>query len=332
MKIMVTGAAGYIGGTFCWEALKLGHSVLGIDNFINSNKVSIDKIHQKHHNFIFEEIDLAKNEELLKKVINTFKPDAVIHFCGLKAVGESEANPSMYWKNNLLSTLNLLETIDCKKTQLIFSSSATVYGMTEKQPIKENEKLQTTSAYGSTKLAQEILIADYARTKNLKAVLLRYFNPVGSHEDKVIVEDFTQSPNNLMPRLIRVGLGIDKKLFIFGNDYATKDGTGERDYIHISDLVSGHFAALDYEQDIDNLAVFNLGTGSKTSVIELINNFETINNIKINYEFAARREGDVAICYADALKAKNILNWQAKKSISEMCKDAWDAAALLKSV
>jgi len=324
MKIMVTGAAGYIGGTFCCEALKK-HEVLGLDNFINSTEDNINKVHEAYSDFIFEEIDLANEIKNLKKIVSSYKPEIVVHFCGLKAVGESETNPSQYWKNNLFSTLNLLDSIDCESSKLIFSSSATVYGTSEIQPIKENTRLETTSVYGSTKLAQEILINDYARTKNLNSILLRYFNPVGAHEDKIIVEDFMKSPNNLMPRLVRVGLGMDEKLLIYGNDYPTNDGTGERDYIHISDLIEGHIAAINYKLSNDNIAVFNLGTGNKTSVLELINNFQKVNNIKINYEYASRRDGDVAICYANPNKANRELNWQAKLSLERMCKDSWDA-------
>lgn len=331
MKILVTGVAGYIGGTFCYEALKRRYTVLGLDNFANSTRSNVESISRKFTEFDFEELDLSSEHSSLVKIISSFKPDIVVHCCGLKSVCESEAYPNQYWKNNLGSTINLLESINCDKTKFIFSSSATVYSSSDIQPINETSKLQTTSAYGSTKLAQEILISDYARAKKLQSISLRYFNPVGAHADKAIIEDYTQSPNNLMPRLIRVGLGMDEKLFIFGDDYPTSDGTGERDYIHISDLVEGHFAALKYENK-DNFEVFNLGTGSKTSVLELINKFEKINHIKLNYEFAPRRDGDVAICYADATRANNLLNWSATKNISEMCQDAWDGAVKFRSV
>ena len=331
MKILVTGAAGYIGATFCWEAIKKGYTVLGLDNFANSTQANVEGISSKFAEFSFEELDLSIEFDRLAKTTSSFKPDAVVHFCGLKAVGESEANPSLYWKNNLGSTINLLESINCNTTKLIFSSSATVYGSSDVQPINENAKLQTTSAYGSTKLAQEILITDYARTKKLQSVSLRYFNPVGSHADKVIIEDYTQSPNNLMPRLIRVGLGMDEKLLVFGNDFPTSDGTGERDYIHISDLIAGHFAALKYDNK-DNFEVFNLGTGNKTTVLELVGEFERTNQIRLKYEIAPRRDGDVATCYADATRANKLLNWNATKNLSEMCRDSWNAALKFKGV
>ena len=225
----------------------------------------------------------------------------------------------------MLSTLNLLEAIKNYETSFIFSSSATVYGNSRIQPISEDSETITTSAYGSTKLAQELLISDYARAYNKNCISLRYFNPVGAHSDGVIYENFQDSPNNLMPRILRVAKGIDSHIKIFGSDYDTADGTGERDYIHISDLIEGHFAALEKINGLPGHSFFNLGTGIKTSVKELINTFISVTGKEINVEVSSRREGDVEICYASPKKANKILGWKAKKNIKDMCRDAWGA-------
>ena len=324
MRILVTGATGFIGGTFSYEASKKGYDVLGIDNFLNSERGTEKKL-EKFKNFDFHELDLSIESSKLKKLISDFKPNAIVHFAGLKAVAESERNQKIYWINNLQSTLNLLEVIKETNVGFVFSSSATVYGGIGREAISEDSKLMSQSAYGSTKLAQEILISDYARAYGLNCVSLRYFNPVGCHTDKVIAENYLDSPNNLMPRILRVAKSIDEKLMVFGNDYEPIDGSGERDYIHISDLIDGHFSALKALHNLDGHNFFNLGTGKKTSVIELIKVFERINNLQINYEIVGRREGDVEVCYADPTQAEKKLNWKAKKTIEEMCKDAWDA-------
>ena len=225
----------------------------------------------------------------------------------------------------MLSTLNLLEAIKHHDTDFIFSSSATVYGDSKIQPISEETKTQTSSAYGSTKLAQEMLISDYARAYDQNCISLRYFNPVGAHSDGIIFENFRDSPNNLMPRILRVAKGIDKHLTIWGDDYNTEDGTGERDYIHVSDLVEGHFAALEKIKSLPGHSFFNLGTGIKTSVRELIDTFTSATGIGIDVEVSERREGDVEICYASPKKANETLEWEAKKNLKDMCRDAWNA-------
>ena len=323
-NIVVTGATGYIGGTFAYEALKKGNRVIGIDNFCNSSPENKKKL-SKFNNFTFYNCDISKNKKYVKEIVESHNPEAIIHFAGLKAVGDSEKEQALYWENNLLSTLNLLETIKHRDTDFIFSSSATVYGDSEIQPISEETETKTSSAYGSTKLAQELLISDYARAYNKHCISLRYFNPVGAHSDGVIYENFRDSPNNLMPRILRVAKGLDSHIYVYGDDYSTRDGTGERDYIHISDLIDGHFAALEKIKNFPGHSFFNLGTGTKTSVKELINAFTKATGIGIDVEVSDRREGDVEICYASPKKANEILEWEAKKNLKDMCRDAWDA-------
>ena len=323
-RLLVTGCAGYIGGTFTFEALKRGYKVLGIDNFVNSTKKNLNRVSsQNKENFKFIELDLSIKSQKLKKNIDEFKPNYVVHFAGLKAVGESEDTPCKYLRNNLLSTLNVLESIPAT-TKFIFSSSATVYGDSKIQPLTEESKINTNSAYGSTKVASESVIQDFSRTKGIQSIILRYFNPIGSHKEYIIYEDFRNKPNNLMPRLIRSALKIDKEIKIFGNDYDTKDGTGERDYIHVSDLVNGHFAALDYRFNDENIKFFNLGTGEKYSVLELISTFNSVNKLEVRHIIDSRRKGDVEICYADSSLANNELNWKAEYNLSDMCKDSWE--------
>ena len=325
MKILVTGGAGYIGGTFSYEALKKNHKVLALDNFSNSKPEQIEKLKRNFKkNFEFNEMDLSLQSEELSKCFRRFKPDAVVHFAGLKAVGESQNNPIKYWDNNLTSSVNLIKAMaENKIKKLIFSSSATVYGDSKFQPIPETAEIKSMSVYGSTKIAIENMLSEVAREGTIDVVSLRYFNPVGSHKEKLIYEDPLNSPNNLMPRIIRVALGIDKELKIYGNDYLTKDGSGERDYIHILDLIDGHFSAIDFIFKTHGKKIFNLGTGKSTSVIELIKTFELVNSIEIPFKISKRRPGDVAICYADPSLAKEVLDWQAKYNLSDMCMDAW---------
>ncbi|MFL2485716.1 MAG: UDP-glucose 4-epimerase GalE [Gammaproteobacteria bacterium] len=324
-KILVTGAAGYIGGTFTYEALKNGFKVHGIDNFINSNRNNIDTFSKDFPEaFNFSEMDLAKDVSLLKLVLDEFNPDFIIHFAGLKSVGESEKKPDLYMDNNVGSTRNLLENMN-PQSFFIFSSSATVYGNNPNQPLTEASPIEATSVYGQSKIECENLIKDYAVNKGVKSICLRYFNPVGSHQEFIVVEDYLNQPNNLMPKLIECVKNGKNTINVYGNDYETRDGTGERDYIHIIDLVEGHIAAMDKVQKIQNIDFFNLGTGQSTTVVELISTFNKTNiqSIKINY--VDRRKGDVAICYSNPLKAHNELNWQANLSLERMCKDSWEA-------
>ena len=325
MKILVTGGAGYIGGTFSYEALKKNHKVLALDNFSNSNPEQIVRLNRDFKkNFGFSEMDLSLETEQLTECLKRFKPDVVVHFAGLKAVGESQSNPIKYWDNNVVSSINLLKAMaeNCIK-KLIFSSSATVYGDSKLQPIPETADIKSMSVYGSTKIVIERMFSEAASIGKIDVVSLRYFNPVGAHKEKIIFENPFDFPNNLMPRIIRVALGIDEKLEIYGDDYETKDGSGERDYIHILDLINGHFSAINYILEHNGESVFNLGTGTSTSVFELIKTFESVNSLKIPYKISKRRAGDVARCFADPSLALKKLNWQTEYNLSEMCMDAW---------
>ena len=325
MKILVTGGAGYIGGTFAYEALKNNHKVLALDNFSNSKPEQIDNLKNIFEkNFEFCEIDLSIQSEQLSNCIKEFKPDVIVHFAGLKAVGESQNHPIKYWNNNVVSSINLIRAMAHNEVKkLIFSSSATVYGDSDQQPIPETAEIKSMSVYGSTKIAVERMFSEAARVGVIDVVSLRYFNPVGAHKEKIIYENPFDFPNNLMPRIIRVALGIDEELQIFGDDYETRDGSGERDYIHILDLIAGHFSAIEFILKNNGESIFNLGTGVSTSVYELIKTFESTNSIKIPYKICNRRAGDVAKCYADPKLALNELNWQAEYDLNEMCKDAW---------
>ncbi len=326
MKIIVTGSAGYIGGTFCHKLLAAGHEVIGLDNYINSDKKVSNFLLNNFNSYSFHQIDLAKEESSLNEVFRGHKGscDCVVHFAALKAIGESESKPVQYWENNIISTLNLIKAMrsyDMRK--LIFSSSATVYGNNANQPLTESESLSPISCYGSTKIANEYLLNDVAKTGDIDVVLLRYFNPVGAHSESIIYDDPYASPNNIMPRIIRVALGIEEQLYIWGNDYPSKDGTGARDYIHIEDLVEGHISAIDFIKTSSGSTAFNLGTGNSITVLELIKKFENVNNIKIPISFKSRRDGDVVECYADPAKAEKILNWKANKTLEEMCISSW---------
>ena len=325
MKILVTGGAGYIGGTFAYEALKNNHNVLALDNFSNSKPEQIKKLKSIFEkNFSFNEIDLSIQSNELSECLREFKPDVVVHFAGLKAVGESQSNPIKYWDNNVVSSINLLKAMaENSIKKLIFSSSATVYGNSKLQPIPETADIKSMSVYGSTKIVIERMFSEAASIGKIDIVSLRYFNPVGAHKEKIIFENPFDFPNNLMPRIIRVALGIDEKLEIYGDDYDTKDGSGERDYIHILDLINGHFSAINYILEHNGESVFNLGTGTSTSVFELIKTFESVNSLKIPYKISKRRAGDVARCYADPSLALKKLNWQTEYNLSDMCMDAW---------
>ena len=325
MNILVTGGAGYIGGTFAYEALKNNHNVLALDNFSNSKPEQIKKLKSIFEkNFSFNEIDLSIQSNELSECLREFKPDVVVHFAGLKAVGESQSNPIKYWDNNVVSSINLLKAMaENSIKKLIFSSSATVYGNSKLQPIPETADIKSMSVYGSTKIVIERMFSEAASIGKIDVVSLRYFNPVGAHKEKIIFENPFDFPNNLMPRIIRVALGIDEKLEIYGDDYETKDGSGERDYIHILDLINGHFSAINYILEHNGESVFNLGTGTSTSVFELIKTFESVNSLKIPYKISKRRAGDVARCYADPSLALKELNWQTEYNLSEMCMDAW---------
>ncbi len=324
MNILVTGGTGYIGSHTCVALLEAGHSVIIADNLSNSKIETIDKIKKiTNKELVFYKVDVTE-EAALEKIFANQKIDGVIHFAGLKAVGESVAKPLMYYYNNVVSTIVLSKM--CLKhgvCKFVFSSSATVYGEQE-SPFKENMELKkTTNPYGETKAMSERILTDTANVNRQFTVsLLRYFNPVGAHKSGLIGENPEGIPNNLMPFITKVAKGLLPKLSIYGNDYDTPDGTGVRDYIHVVDLANGHVAAIENQMDCVN--IFNLGTGKGTSVLELVNAFMKVNDIQVPYDFADRRPGDIASYYADTKKAEIELGWKAKLDVNAMVRDAWN--------
>lgn len=326
MRILVTGGMGYIGSHTVVELLNNGDEVIIIDNLVNSSEKVLENIRQitkkdaKFYNF-----DL-RNKHLLQAVFSENQIDAVIHFAGFKAVGESVEKPIKYYDNNIMSTLVLCEVMsEYNVKKMVFSSSATVYGSPKSLPIKEDFELSTTNPYGSSKLMIENILTDLQKSDDEWAiVLLRYFNPVGAHASGLIGEDPKGIPNNLMPYIAKVAIGELECLNVFGDDYDTHDGTGVRDYIHVVDLALGHLKALDKIKNDSGLFIYNLGTGQGYSVLDMVKSFECVNNVKVQYKIAPRRLGDVASCYADPSKAKKELNWVARRGIDEICKDAWN--------
>lgn len=326
MKILLTGGAGYIGSHTAVELLAAGHDIVIGDNFSNSKRDVIDRIKQiSKRDFKLYEIDFADakaTDELFAKE----DLDAVIHFAGFKAVGESCKMPIEYYRNNIDSTLNVLSSMRKYGVKnIVFSSSATVYGVPKEVPLKEDMPTSCTNPYGWTKYMNEQILRDTATAEpDFSVVLLRYFNPIGAHESGLIGENPNGVPNNLMPYIAKVATGELPKLSIFGNDYATKDGTGVRDYIHVVDLAKGHVKAIEYSCKNKGSEVFNLGTGVGYSVLDIVHAFEEANNVKVPYTIVERRPGDVAECYSDASKAHKILGWTAEKNIVQMCKDSWN--------
>ncbi len=324
--ILITGGAGYIGSHTAIELINASYNIIIVDNLINSNKNSITNIEKitgvKPH---FYKADV-RNERLIEKIFNSHKIDAVIHFAGLKAVAESSDKPIEYYSNNvvgLISVVNVMQKFGC--FNLVFSSSATVYGKQKVNPIKEDAKLSATNPYGRSKLIIEQILADLPiANSNWHIAILRYFNPIGAHPSGLLGENPNDIPNNLMPYIAKVATGVLAKLSIFGNDYNTKDGTGVRDYIHILDIAGGHIDALKFLfNNSKNIITVNLGTGKAYSVLEMIAIFSDISGKKINYKITPRRTGDIDICYADVSLAKKMLNWQAKYSIKQACIDLW---------
>ena len=327
MAILVTGGAGYIGSHTCVELLNEGFEVVVIDNFSNSKSSSLDAIKKiTGKDFKFYEIDYL-DKDALNKVFEENKIDAVINFAGFKAVGESVQKPIEYYTNNISGALNLLDVMrkhNVKK--FVFSSSATVYGNPEKIPLTEDCKIGgTTNPYGTSKLFIEQILKDiYASDNSWDIIILRYFNPVGAHESGLIGEDPKGIPNNLMPYIAKVATKELKELSVFGNDYNTPDGTGVRDYIHVVDLAKGHVLALNkLEKEGKGLFIYNLGTGTGYSVLDLVHAYEKANNVKVPYKIAPRRDGDIATCYSDPTKAKNELGFVATKTIEDMCHDSY---------
>ena len=326
MKVLLTGSCGYIGSHTLVELLDRGYEVVGIDNFSNSKREVIDNIKKiTGKDFTFYEGDVC-DKTILEKIFNENKIDIVIHFAGYKAVGESTLKPLMYYRNNIDSTLSLLEVMDeynCHN--FIFSSSATVYGKPHTLPIKENFPLSTTNPYGTTKLTIEYILKDLYKSNNdWNIVILRYFNPVGAHKSGLIGENPNGIPNNLMPYIVKVANKEYDHLNVFGNDYDTPDGTGVRDYIHVVDLAIGHIKAIDDILNNCGLDIFNLGTGNGYSVLDIVNSFEKVNNVEVPYEIKPRRDGDIDACYADPTYAYEKLGFKASHSLDDMCKDSYN--------
>ncbi|SDM77956.1 UDP-glucose 4-epimerase GalE [Bacillus sp. OK048] len=325
MAILITGGAGYIGSHTCVELLNAGHEIVVVDNFINSNPESLNRIREiTGKSFKSYYIDLV-DEEKLNKVFWENDIDAVIHFAGLKAVGESVNLPLRYYQNNITGTLVLCQAMKRNNVKkLVFSSSATVYGMPERFPISEDFPLRTLNPYGRTKLMIEEILQDlYVSDSEWSIALLRYFNPIGAHSSGLIGESPTGIPNNIMPYITQVAVGKLKELNVFGNQYPTKDGTGVRDYIHVVDLANGHLRALEKVSNSAGINAYNLGTGKGYSVLELVSAFEQAAKKRIPCKIVDARPGDAAVCYANPLKAKIELGWEAGKDIKEMCLDSW---------
>lgn len=323
---MVTGGAGYIGSHTCVELLNAGEEIIILDNFVNSKPEALNRIKAiTGKDFRFYEADLL-NKEAIDKVFAENSIDAVIHFAGLKAVGESVMQPIRYYHNNITGTLNLCNVMQAHNVKkMVFSSSATVYGTPKTVPIDETFPLSTTNPYGSTKLMIEQILRDiYTADNEWSIALLRYFNPIGAHKSGLIVEDPNGIPNNLMPYIAQVAIGKLECLGVFGNDYPTHDGTGVRDYIHVVDLSLGHLKALAKIRKDKGVDAYNLGTGKGYSVLDVVAAFEKASGKKVKYQIKPRRPGDIAECYANPEKAKKLLGWEAIYGIEEMCRDSWN--------
>ena len=328
MKVLVTGGAGYIGSHTCVELIEAGHQPIVLDNLCNSNPESLRRVAQITGCEIpFIEGDVC-DEALLHDIFSRNSDiDCVIHFAGLKAVGESVSMPLEYYYNNLVSTMALARVMGQHGVKkIIFSSSATVYSGDNEMPLRENSRTGgCTNPYGWTKYMGEQILRDIAfADKEWSVVLLRYFNPIGAHHSGLIGEDPKGVPNNLMPYISQVAVGRREKLGVFGNDYDTHDGTGVRDYIHVVDLAKGHVAAIKYATEHTGTEVFNLGTGTGYSVLDMVKSFEKVNGVAVPYEITPRRPGDLATCYADPAKSREGLGWVAEKTLDDMCRDTWN--------
>ncbi|HEL1709587.1 TPA: UDP-glucose 4-epimerase GalE [Streptococcus suis] len=326
MSILVTGGAGYIGSHTVVELLKLGKEVVIVDNLSNSSILVLDRIETiTGKRPTFYELDVA-DKEALRQVFENENIEAAIHFAGYKAVGESVAKPIMYYENNIMSTLALVEVMaEFGVKKIVFSSSATVYGLNNPSPLVETMPTSATNPYGYTKVMLEQILRDVeVADKEWSIALLRYFNPIGAHESGLIGEDPAGIPNNLMPFIAQVAVGKRPELSVFGNDYDTVDGTGVRDYIHVIDLALGHIKALEKISTTAGVHTYNLGSGQGTSVLELVQAFEKVNGVPVPYKIVDRRPGDVATCYANADKALEELDWKTEKTIEDMCRDTWN--------
>ncbi len=326
MAVLVTGGAGYIGSHTCVELLNAGKDVVIVDNFYNCKKSSLDRIRALvNKDFKFYECDI-RDKEGLDEIFKKEKIDSVIHFAGLKAVGESVHKPLEYFDNNVTGTLVLLDVMrnnGCKK--IVFSSSATVYGMNNVSPLTEDMEVGgVTNPYGRTKYMIECILKDLYTSDNTWSIcLLRYFNPIGAHKSGTMGEDPNGIPNNLMPYITQVAIGKREYLNVWGDDYDTPDGTGVRDYIHVVDLALGHIKAVEKAESSEGLFIYNLGTGKGYSVLDVVKAFEKASGVKVPYKIGPRREGDIATCYSDPSKAEKELGWKAQRDIEEMCEDSW---------
>ena len=327
MNVLVTGGAGYIGSHTCLELLERGYGVVVIDNLCNSNPKSLERVKAlTGKDITFYQGDV-RDEALLRKIFAENEIGCVIHFAGLKAVGESVAKPWMYYDNNLNSTLVLTKVMaEVGMKNIIFSSSATVYTADNQMPLRESSRTgNCTNPYGWTKYMTEQILSGLATAEpDWSICLLRYFNPIGAHSSGLIGEDPRGIPNNLMPYITQVAVGRRTHLGVFGNDYDTHDGTGVRDYIHVVDLAKGHVAAVEYVTGHTGCEVFNLGTGVGYSVLDMVNAFVEVNQVAVPYEIGPRRPGDIATCYADPAKSAEKLGWKAEKSLQDMCRDSWN--------
>lgn len=326
MAVLLTGGAGYIGSHTCVELLAAGYDAVIIDNFSNSSEKVLERIREiSGRSVVCYNADVC-DESALRRVFSENKIDCVVHFAGLKAVGDSVKYPLEYYQNNLCATMTLLKVMnEFGVERIVFSSSATVYGVPKSTPIREDADRWCTNPYGWTKYMSEQIISDTAKADgNMSAVLLRYFNPIGAHESGRIGEDPTGIPNNLLPYITQVAVGRREHLNVFGNDYNTHDGTGVRDYLHVVDLAKGHIRAIEYAQKNTGVIAVNLGTGNGFSVLDIVKAFERATGIKIPYKIAPRRPGDIDECYADASLALEKLGWKAELSIDDMCRSAWN--------
>lgn len=325
MKVLVTGGAGYIGSHTCVELLDRNHDVIVFDNFSNSSKTVIDRIKMITGKTIkFIEGDIT-NYDKLSEVMSNFNPDAVIHFAGVKSVAESINDPLTYYEINVLGLLNTIRAMEFSNCRyIVFSSSATVYGSSESVPFSEDSSLNPETPYGITKMIGEKLLKDWCFSRvDAQAICLRYFNPVGAHSSGCIGEDPLTTPNNLMPFICQVASGMRSKLSIYGNDYLTRDGTGERDYVHVMDLAEAHVKTLEHISELEKFQLLNLGTGRGTTVLELIQAFEEASGQKVPFKIVGRRAGDVAKSWATTSLIKSKLNFECNRSVFDMCKDAW---------
>jgi len=324
MRVLVTGGAGYIGSHTCVELLEAGHEVFVIDNLCNGHEAALKRVRGiTNCELRFMNADI-RNTSALDKIFNNFKPEAVIHFAGLKAVGESVANPLMYYDFNVGGSISLLTAMTkAKCNRIVFSSSATVYGKPQYLPYDEDHPTNPVNPYGRTKLVIENIIHDWVKVDlKRRGTILRYFNPVGAHETGLIGEEPIGTPNNLMPYIAQVADGRCEYLNIFGNDYETTDGTGARDYIHVVDLAAAHKCALN-QNKLNNFEVLNIGAGKSTTVLELLSKFEEISGVAIKFEYLPRREGDLAAFWADSSKAFEKMSWKPKRNIKNICEDTW---------